>query len=131
MALLVDRGYGQTWFHQATLLDDKTCPLMYPNITKILHLLLLTSVTSSSVERANSSLKYIKNPLRSTMGEDRFNALLLMYVHRDIQIVINKIVDKFARKHPGKMMFIIHCLTNKHTFILCWGIYITMCMCII
>jgi hypothetical protein len=40
------------------------------------------------------------------MGEDRFKALLLMYVHRDIQIVINKIVDKFARKHPGKMMFI-------------------------
>jgi hypothetical protein len=91
---------------EATLLDNKTCPLMYPNITKILHLLLLTSVTSSSVERANSSLKYIKNPLRSKMGEDRFKALLLMYVHRDIQIVINKIVDKFARKHTGKMMFI-------------------------
>jgi len=64
----------------------------------------LTSVKSSSVERANSSLKYIKNPLRSTMGEDRFNALLLMYVHKDIQIDINKIVDKFAGKHPRKMM---------------------------
>ena len=63
---------------EATLLDNK----MYPNITKILHLMLLTSVTSSSVERANSSLKYIKNPLRSTMGEDRFKALLLMYVQR-------------------------------------------------
>jgi len=91
---------------EATLLDNKTCPLMYPNITKIMYLLLLTSVKSSSVERANSSLKYIKNPLRSTMGEDRFNALLLMYVHKDIQIDINKIVDKFAGKHPRKMMLI-------------------------
>jgi hypothetical protein len=90
---------------EATLLDDKTCHLMYPNITKIRYLLLLTSVTSSSVERANSSLKYIKNPLRSTMGEDRFNALLFN-VHKDIQIDINKIVDKFAGKHSRKMMLI-------------------------
>lgn len=95
---------------EATLLDDKTCPLMYPIITKILYLLFLTSVTSSSVERANSSLKYIKNLLRSTMGEDRFNALLFMYVHKDLQIDINKIVDKFSEQHPRKM---IHCLTNK------------------
>jgi hypothetical protein len=35
---------------------------------KILHLLLLTSVTSSTVERANSSLRFIKNSFRSTMG---------------------------------------------------------------
>lgn len=81
---------------------------MYPNITKVLYLLLLTSVTSSSVERANSYLKFIKNPLRSTMGEDRFNALLLRYVHKDIHIDnhINKIVDKFAVKNPRKMMLL-------------------------
>lgn len=81
---------------------------MYPNITKVLYLLLLTSVTSSSVERANSSLKFIKNPLRSTMGEDMFNALLLLYVHKDIHIDnhINKIVDKFAVKNPRKMMLL-------------------------
>ena len=40
------------------------------------------------------------------MGEDRFNALLLMYVHKDIQIDINKIVEKFAGKHPRKTMLI-------------------------
>ena len=50
---------------------------MYPNITKMIYLLLLTSVSASGVERANSSLKFIKNASRSTMGEDRFNALIL------------------------------------------------------
>jgi hypothetical protein len=69
---------------QATLADEDVCHLMYPNIYTILHILLLTSVTSSSVERANSALRFIKNRARSSMGEDRFNALALMFIHKDI-----------------------------------------------
>lgn len=88
----------------ATLQDSRSCPLMYPNITKILNLLLLTSVTSSGVERANSSLKFIKTASRSTMGEDRFNALILLYVHKDIPIDAESVVDMFARKHARRML---------------------------
>ena len=58
----------------------------FPNITRKFNLLLLPSVTSSSTERARSSLKLIKNVMRSTMGEDRLNALLLLYVYRDINL---------------------------------------------
>ena len=71
---------------------------------KILHLLLLTSVTSSTVERANSSLRFIKNSFRSTMGEDRFNALILLYVHKDIEIDISKVVEMYARQYPRRML---------------------------
>jgi hypothetical protein len=39
------------------LSDNRSCVTMYPNITTIIHLLLLTSVISSSVERANSSFE--------------------------------------------------------------------------
>ena len=56
----------QMWSHQtdppdslsATLLDKRACPTVFPNITKVIHWMLLTStsVTSSSVERANFSL---------------------------------------------------------------------------
>ena len=87
-----------------TLTDSRVCTLMYPNITKILHLLLLTSVTSSTVERANSSLRFIKNSFRSTMGEDRFNALLLLFVHKDIEIDISKVVEMYARQYPRRML---------------------------
>ena len=82
-----------------TLADRRACPLMYPNITKIIHLL-LTSVTTSGVERANSSLKFIKNASQSTMGEDRFNALILMYEHCDLELDIESIIDKYAKRHP-------------------------------
>lgn len=88
----------------STLSDSRCCSLMFPNITKILYLLMLTSVTSSSVERANSSLKFIKNPMRSTMHEDRLNALLLLYVHKDIAIDYNAVLDTFVRRNPRKML---------------------------
>ena len=31
------------------------------------------------------------------MGEDRLNALLLLYVHRDIKLDYDKIIDDYAR----------------------------------
>jgi hypothetical protein len=34
------------------------------------------------------------------MGEDRFNALLLLYVHKDIEIDISKVVEMYARQYP-------------------------------
>ena len=88
----------------STITDPRACSTMFPNITKILNLLLLTSVTSSSTERANSSLKLIKNVMRSTMGEDRLNALLLLYVHKDIKLDYDKIIDDYARQNPRKMV---------------------------
>ena len=54
-----------------TIANNKVCNMMFPNIVKIIHLLLLTSVTSAGVERANSALKFVKNAFRSSMGEDR------------------------------------------------------------
>ena len=66
--------------------------------------LILTSVTSSGVERAISSLRFIYNVYRSTMGEDRFNALMLLYVHKDIELKIDAIIDSYSRKYPRRML---------------------------
>jgi hypothetical protein len=45
----------------------------------------------------------VSNSFRSTMGEDRFNALLLLYVHKDIEIDISKVVEMYARQYPRRM----------------------------
>jgi hypothetical protein len=42
--------------------------------------------------------------MRSTMGEDWLNALLLLYVHRDIKFDYDKIIDDYARRNPRKMV---------------------------
>ena len=66
--------------------------------------MLLCPVTSAGVERANSSLRYIKNVYRSTMTEDRLNALL--FIHRDITLDYDAIVDMYGNRHPHRMLFV-------------------------
>jgi len=39
---------------------------------------MVTPVTAASVERSNSTLRYVKNSYRSSIGEERLNALLLL-----------------------------------------------------
>ena len=82
--------WGYMWRSQAdkpsalaeTLADRRACPLMYPNITKIIHLLLLTSLTASGVERANPSLKFIKNASKSKMRlEAQWEKIDLMHLY--------------------------------------------------
>ena len=89
-----------------TMNNKIVCEPVFPNITKILFILLLSSVTSSGIERANSTLRFIKNNMRSTMGEDRFNALILLYVHKDIPLPIDAVIDMYAGQYPRRMLFI-------------------------
>ena len=71
-----------------------------------LNMLLLCPVTSAGVERANTSLRYTKNVYRSTMLEERLNALILLFVHRDIHLDYDKIINMYATKHPTRMLFV-------------------------
>ena len=72
----------------------------------ILHILSITPVTVSSTERANSALKFIKSDRRSTMGQDRLNALLLLYVHKDIVLDYEAVIDLYASRYPRRMVLV-------------------------
>ena len=61
-----------------TLHHPLSCMQMFPNVINVLQLFLLTSISKASVEQSNSSLRFIKNRMRSSMGEYRFNALILL-----------------------------------------------------
>ena len=51
-----------------------------------------------------SSLRLLKNYLRSTTGQDRLNGLALMHAHRKaIPLDYEKIIDLFATLHPRRM----------------------------
>ena len=79
---------------------------LYPNIAVILRVLLTIPATSASVKCANSALKFVNNVCRSKMSEDRLNSLILMYVHKDIKLDYNDIIDMYARRNPRRMLFI-------------------------
>ena len=76
----------------------------YPNISCLLHLLLVAPVTSASVERDNSSLDFVLTDRRSTMGQDRLNDLILLYAHKDLQLGYEQLVDTFAARLPRRML---------------------------
>ena len=74
---------------------------MFPNIVRILSIILTTPATSASLERANSALCYVKTDFRRTMSDDR---LLLLYVHTDIKLDYKKIIDMYAMHYPRRMV---------------------------
>ena len=78
----------------------------FPLISKILKFLLLIPATAATVERAHSSLKFVKNDLRSSMSEDRMNAFMLLYIHKDLSLSFDQIIDDFARRNPRKMLLV-------------------------
>ena len=69
-----------------TLHHPLSCIQMFPNVIKVLQLFLLTSIFGASVELSNSSLRLVKIRMCSSMGEDRFNALMLLYEQKDIEL---------------------------------------------
>ena len=76
---------------------------MFPNIKVLLLILCTLPVTSCSAERSFSGLKCIKTALRSTMGNERLTSLALLHLHRDIDVNVGDIVDKFASRHARRL----------------------------
>ncbi|CAB4043830.1 52 kDa repressor of the inhibitor of the kinase-like, partial [Paramuricea clavata] len=57
-------------------------------------------------ERSISTLRRLKTFMRSTMGEKRLKALALLNVHREIKLDVEKVIDRFALKHPRRMLLV-------------------------
>lgn len=81
-------------------------PVAFPNIFTILQIVATIPVTSCSCERSISSLRNLKNYLRSTMGEERLNGLALMHTHREMELNLEEIIDLFATRHPRRMKMV-------------------------
>jgi len=50
----------------------------------------------SSSERSFSALNFIKNYLRSIMTDELLNGLALLFVHPDITLDYDAVIDKFG-----------------------------------
>lgn len=88
-----------------TLQNNPEVLKIYANIKTVLEISLVTAATSAGVERANSSLRFVKNVYRSVMKEDRFNALIVLLVHRNIALDYGKVIDMYSQRYPRHMLF--------------------------
>ena len=60
--------------------------------------LMIAPVTSATVEHNSSSLRLVERGFRSTMTEDHLNALLLLFIHKDIALDYDAIIDDDAKR---------------------------------
>lgn len=67
----------------------------FPNVHKMLRVMSVLPVTTTTNERSFSTLRRLKTYLRSTMGEDRLNGLVSLNIHRDINVDINQALNQF------------------------------------
>ncbi|KAK5869183.1 hypothetical protein PBY51_010133 [Eleginops maclovinus] len=80
---------------------------LYSNLSIALRLLLTLPVSVASGERSFSSLKRIKNYMRSTMSQERLSGLALMSIESDVRrsLDLEGIVSAFAEAKGRKQQF--------------------------
>lgn len=90
---------------------------VFPNYIVALTIFSTIPVTVASGERSFSRLQLIKNPLRSTIHEDRFNILAIIGIEREVIDVkkqnFNYILYDFATL-----------MVRKEKFIYCFFLYL-------
>ena len=102
-----DEYNGGNQKNEPTLLDclailsDGRFNLMdaFPTLIKVYSIAVAIPVTSASSERSFSVLKRVKSRIRSSMTQERLEALLLMTIERNILVSMDKekIIDIFGR----------------------------------
>ena len=78
-------------------LKEKMCTYkaFFPQVTRLVHLLLVIPATSATAERSFSSLRKIKTYLPTTMKQERLNHLMMIYIHQDRKINIKQTMSEF------------------------------------
>jgi len=73
-----------------------TTPERFANVKKLLRIAATLPLTSCSAKRCFSAMKILKSRLRSIMDDEHLRGLAFMYIHKDKEISIDSVIDKFA-----------------------------------
>ncbi|XP_060863216.1 52 kDa repressor of the inhibitor of the protein kinase-like [Metopolophium dirhodum] len=71
---------------------------IYPNIFKLLQILVTLPVSSATNERTFSNLKRIKTYLRNSMSEGRLNGLAMLSINKNYLIEPEEVIEELARQ---------------------------------
>lgn len=79
---------------------------IYPYTDVVLRIILCTHVSNCSTESSFSTLKRIKSYLRSTIKEERLNALAIINIESEITMRINydDTINQFAEQQSRKKL---------------------------
>lgn len=75
---------------------------LLPTMHQLLTIMATLPVTTCCAERSFSSLKNLKTYLRNSTGEERLNGIALMYVHHNVAVDEEEVIDELSIK-PRRM----------------------------
>ena len=80
---------------------------MLSDVIKLLQIVLTIPVTLATVEHMFSSMRRLKNYLRSSMTQKLFNNLMFLHVHEDKtdEIDLNVIAEQFINVNQRTIFF--------------------------
>ena len=86
-----------------------SCKSMLSEVNKLVHILLTMPVSSSTAERCFPALRRLKTYLRSSMGQEHLNNLMLLNIHNDITdtIDIHQIAKEFININEHRQNFLV------------------------
>lgn len=79
----------------------------YRNLSLLLQILATIPVTTAEAERLFSKLERTLTSIRSTMNQERLEALILLQVHRSYTPTIDAVIDRFAVTAARRLDFIL------------------------
>ena len=80
------------------LLELKPLSSAFPNLSRVVTIAMTIAVSTAQCERSFSTLKLIKNHLRSKMGDERLADMVILSIEQDLSAGINleDVVDEFS-----------------------------------
>ncbi|XP_074301557.1 uncharacterized protein LOC141632956 [Silene latifolia] len=87
------------------LLVETNKHVCYPLVYKLLKLVLILPVATASVERVFSSMTFVKNRLRNSMGNPLLNHCLVTYIEKDffVQVSDDDVLKRFQNMKSRRM----------------------------
>ena len=79
--------------------------LLFRQLFNIAKLILLMPSTNATSERSFSAMGRLKTCLRSSMGQERLNSLLMLHIHREMSmsLPIREVIEQFVSCHPNRL----------------------------
>ena len=80
---------------------------IFSEVVTLVNLVLVNPATNAISERSFSAMKRIKTYLRSTMSQERLNAIMVLHVHkqRSDKLVLMDIGNQFVNKEHRQLFF--------------------------
>ncbi len=85
-------------------IGDTVSQNLFPNVYRLLRILITIPVSAATAERSFSSLRRLKTYLRSTMVQKRLNAVAVMNVHKHVldSICLETVANDFISKSESR-----------------------------